>query len=241
MNFMGFTRSRGRTGVTRGRIAEIISSLSKIYLIAYIGAVLIVLVPTVIISSMYLLNGSFDIFTTTILITALVASASTLILLSNLYIAKLVVTVFRDMASSIRAAQTSLASRVQHPTLQYQTHHQSIAPAQAPTPVPIATTEAAPHKSAQSTPSPSAQGATMQQVPQLPEERNPVESKGVVRVAPSPEKATVAEEKTQPSLPQQKVEEKTTGIRRKRCPYCGRELPLGEVNIYCPYCGKFLI
>lgn len=238
---MGFTRSRGRAGVTRGRIAEIISSLSKIYLIAYIGAVLIVLVPTVIISSMYLLNGSFDIFTTTILVTALVASASTLILLSNLYIAKLVVTVFRDIASSIRAAQTSLTSRSQPSTPQYQTHPQAIAPAQAPTSAPIAIAEAPPHKPAQLTPPPSAQRATAPQAPQQPEEKPSVESKGFEKPTPPPEKEAITEEKTQPSPPQQKVEEKVTGIRRKRCPYCGRELPLGEINIYCPYCGKFLI
>jgi len=27
---------------------------------------------------------------------------------------------------------------------------------------------------------------------------------------------------------------------RKKCPYCGRELPFGDVHIICPYCGHRL-
>lgn len=27
---------------------------------------------------------------------------------------------------------------------------------------------------------------------------------------------------------------------RKTCPYCGKELPFGDVHIYCPFCGKKL-
>jgi hypothetical protein len=30
------------------------------------------------------------------------------------------------------------------------------------------------------------------------------------------------------------------GSSVKRCPYCGRELPYGDLHIMCPFCGKFL-
>ena len=28
--------------------------------------------------------------------------------------------------------------------------------------------------------------------------------------------------------------------RGKVCPYCGRELPLGDIHVFCPFCGKKL-
>jgi len=27
---------------------------------------------------------------------------------------------------------------------------------------------------------------------------------------------------------------------KKICPYCGRELPLGDIHVFCPFCGKKL-
>ncbi|MCD6357167.1 MAG: hypothetical protein J7L75_01155 [Thermoproteales archaeon] len=37
-----------------------------------------------------------------------------------------------------------------------------------------------------------------------------------------------------------KAAEGSAGEGRKKCPYCGRELPFGDVHIICPYCGRRL-
>ena len=40
---------------------------------------------------------------------------------------------------------------------------------------------------------------------------------------------------TTPSMPPAKPQ-----IEKKRCPYCGRELPFGDLHTVCPYCGRRL-
>jgi len=37
-----------------------------------------------------------------------------------------------------------------------------------------------------------------------------------------------------------KLPEKATIATKKRCPYCGGDLPLGDIHIFCPHCGRKL-
>jgi len=59
-------------------------------------------------------------------------------------------------------------------------------------------------------------------------------------VRPAPEVTKPRPRPTKsPSIPAvpREVSARTSG---KICPYCGRELPLGDIHVFCPFCGKKL-